>query len=265
MPNNLNRLLHHWKLRARIRLSRAGETLRGIKAFLLWVPRLLRSLPARTRQRPQQSGGTTVSVPKLGSQNFPVFFINLAHRKDRLEETTGELAKLGIRQSKRIPGVRRRNGALGCAESHIKCLDALAGRKFQLAMICEDDIEFLVERTALEALLSEFLRTSDLGVLCIANRVRGPVLPVGPSLSISNNIQMAACYVIKPFALTPLKQSFLASAMALRAGAPLHEASIDQQWKQVQTREVFFAVPRELVARQRESHSDIVGRVKRYH
>jgi len=259
------RLFRHFQLQIQIRMGRIGESLEGLVAFLLWAPRLFRGLIGNQNLKAPTLIPIDENLPPAGSSLFPVSFINLSDRKDRLKLVTHEFARVEISKAKRIPAIKDQNGALGCAKSHVKALDALSQANFQLAMVCEDDVEFLTDRQVLNELISEFQRIPGLGVLCLANRVRGPRLPISKMLSVSNNIQMAACYVIKPFALKPLRQSFSNSVLALGEGADLAEASIDQLWKKVQTNEVFFSVPRAKVARQRKSYSDIAGRIKQYH
>jgi hypothetical protein len=133
-----------------------------------------------------------------------------------------------------------------------------------LTMICEDDVEFIAHPQAFSNVIKEFQERRNLGVLCLAYRVRGPRLRISSSLSISNNIQMAACYVVKPFALRPLQQSFQSSVSKLGQGAPWALFANDQLWKQVQTDEIFFCIPHTPMARQRESYSDIAMKTKFY-
>jgi glycosyl transferase family 25 len=69
-------------------------------------------------------------------------FINLEHRKDRLEHVTKQFEKLGIK-GERFNAIKTTSGAIGCTMSHIKCLELAIERNYDYVLICEDDITFL--------------------------------------------------------------------------------------------------------------------------
>ena len=69
------------------------------------------------------------------------FFINLDHRKDRLEHVTAEFKKMGI-DAERVQGTKAKTPAVGCTLSHIKCLELAKKRNYEQVFICEDDITF---------------------------------------------------------------------------------------------------------------------------
>ena len=49
-------------------------------------------------------------------------FINLEHRKDRLEHASREFKKMNI-DAERVDAIKHNVGAIGCSMSHIKCLE----------------------------------------------------------------------------------------------------------------------------------------------
>lgn len=69
------------------------------------------------------------------------FFINLDHRKDRLEHVTAEFKKMGI-DAERFEGKKAKTPAVGCTISHINCLELAKKRNYEQVFICEDDITF---------------------------------------------------------------------------------------------------------------------------
>ena len=69
------------------------------------------------------------------------FFINLEHRKDRLEHATQEFKKMEI-NAERVAGIQPKSPAVGCTLSHIKCLELAKKRDYEQVFICEDDITF---------------------------------------------------------------------------------------------------------------------------
>jgi glycosyl transferase family 25 len=251
-------LYRHFVVRGAIRLARGADRAKGWWRGVSWSPRVLRAWT---------KGFLSVNKKKRNSnhgERLPVFYINLNYRLDRKSETLEEFARINVEDAVRVAAIRAQNGALGCARSHVKALEALRQEDFGIAMICEDDVEFLIDRSQLDSVLQEFQAIDGLGVLCLANRVHGPRFPVSKLLAISNNIQMAACYVVKPAALKPLLASFQRSVEGLSEGRSTLDFAIDQRWKEVQTSKVFFSIPRKPVARQRRSYSDIEKKVKFY-
>ena len=70
-------------------------------------------------------------------------FINLEHRKDRLEHIMCEFQKIGVTKAMRVNAIRTKLGAIGCTLSHIRCLEIAKQSDFEHVFICEDDITFL--------------------------------------------------------------------------------------------------------------------------
>ena len=87
-------------------------------------------------------------------------YINLEHRKDRLEHITKQLENLGI-QAERFNAVRTKDGAVGCSMSHIKCLELAKSRDYEYTFICEDDITFL-NPDVLKDSLAKFYENKEL-------------------------------------------------------------------------------------------------------
>jgi GR25 family glycosyltransferase involved in LPS biosynthesis len=83
------------------------------------------------------------------------FYINLLHRKDRLEAIESQvrlLQELGvIERAIKIEAVySEKNGAIGCAASHVKALNYfLFETESDAALVLEDDFEFTVDRLKL--------------------------------------------------------------------------------------------------------------------
>jgi len=72
------------------------------------------------------------------------FLINLDERKDRLEESKVEIAKLGFTDVIRFPAIKTENGLFGCLLSHLYCLN-FAYQQQKSAMIFEDDFKLINE------------------------------------------------------------------------------------------------------------------------
>jgi len=260
----LKSLMRHALIQIQIRASLFEENLRGWRRFARWVPRLVSSALRGDLGHGQGSGEALTSSFVADLKSLPAFYINLDSRPDRNLQTLEEFRRMGLRTPIRFAAASNPNGGLGCSMSHRDLVQMLIATGSGLTMICEDDVEFIAHPQAFSNVILEFQERRNLGVLCLAYRVRGPRLRISSSLSISNNIQTAACYVVKPFALRPLRQSFQTSVSKLEQGAAWATFANDQLWKQVQTDEIFFSIPHTPMARQRESYSDIAMKRKFY-
>lgn len=196
-------------------------------------------------------------------QELPVQVINLASRPDRLKETQAELKRMGLKNWVRFEAQRSDDGALGCSLSHATLLQGFEESKTAV-MVCEDDIEFLVGPEELTLILEDFLSNPALDVLCVANHLVSRPFPLFSRLALTANSATTACYVAKERAIPLLKESFFESATLISQGKPLGLAAADQHWKKLQRRTLLFAVPKNRVARQRPSFSDIEGREVSY-
>lgn len=181
-------------------------------------------------------------------------YINLDHRVDRRVDIENEFYKLGIINYKRYPAIKNSYGALGCALSHERVLEG-AKSKLIPTVICEDDALFLINRTLLEDIVSNFYKDPRLDVLCLAhnefNKIR-----VGRDFYVSSNIQTMACYIAKDHVLQDLCKVAKTSISGLSDGGAEEEYAIDQVWKTLQ-KKYFFCFPIVRAVKQRPSYSDI--------
>lgn len=254
-------LVRHWVIQLTKTRSLVWEHTVGWLRALGWIPFLVTGVISK-KWRPSDS------LRAASNQNpglaLPVLYINLAHRKDRNRETLLELRAAGLSNFSRLDATANALGALGCAQSHVAALEGLEATGEPVALVCEDDIEFVADSDLLELVLADFMSRPGLGVLCLSYRLRGPAFPVSRNLALANNLQTTAGYVVKESALEALQRSFRSSRDLLAEGEAVSAASIDIRWKSVQFREVSFCIPRVPIARQRRSHSDIAGRMKFY-
>lgn len=70
------------------------------------------------------------------------FYINLKKRKNKNENTVKELKRFGINKPNRFEAIEHEIGIVGCAKSHIKCIELAKERDFPFVCIFEDDIVF---------------------------------------------------------------------------------------------------------------------------
>jgi len=264
--NRCSALVRHFWIQVAIALSGHFEHISGFWRFFFWLPRAL-GIVFRTQLRKRRpssvSGAEALSSKEFQVGGIPVTYINLARRVDRRLETEKELQAIGLRNLRRFSAIESSDGPLGCARSHAAVLRETNSSSYPL-LVCEDDIDFLADSNRLSKVIIEFLANSELDVLCLAYRLRGPKVKVSSELAIANNVQTTACYVVKVSAAQALMRSFQESASLLSQGVPAAKAAIDIHWKKYQARELVFCVPTPPVARQRVSYSDIAGKVKDY-
>ena len=257
-------LTKHAQLRIRINLFYLFEELIGFGRFLGWIPRLVISILRGEFNKSKTVGSLAAGKPPVQLAELPVHYINLDSRTDRDIETRAEFSRMGIRNPQRFPGTATANGGLGCSMSHRDLMAMLADSDAGLTMICEDDVEFRYRADQISSVIDEFQDRPALSVLCLAYRVRGPKFRLSPKLAISNNIQTAACYLVKPSAFLLLKESFQTSVTKLEMGAPWAKFANDQLWKKVQTKTAYFCIPHIPMAGQRRSYSNIALKDKFY-
>lgn len=192
-----------------------------------------------------------------GLARCEVRYINLAARTDRRREMESLFRNLAI-EVQRVDALFAKPGILGCARSHILALTEPSGDE-KMLMICEDDLDFLAGRKALDSLIEEFYRNPGLDVLCLGYSLQSKPIPISCHLQLTENTQTTSCYVVKGRAAAVLRDIFAKSADDLVAGVDSRVAALDIAWKEVQDGTLVFAVPRERAAVQRPGHSDIAN------
>ena len=197
---------------------------------------------------------------KTGLDRCDIHFINLKHRKDRLTAICAEFEKLSITNFKRFDAIPNKNGALGCAKSHAKCLESAYVAQEQLLMICEDDCKFIIKRAEIDLIIEEFFYNPYLDVLCLSYNEKTRV-SVSNNLMITSDTQTASCYLVKSNAIHILLKSACKSVRHLswwgnKSWDGNHKFAIDQTWKDIQ-KKIFFCLPSIRAAKQRGSFSDI--------
>jgi hypothetical protein len=197
-----------------------------------------------------------------------VAVINLTHRKDRYESFSRQMESLEITDWTRIEAVNGKAqfpetngffaGSAGCTLSHIAALEQVDWSECEAAMICEDDVEFLVPREDVEAAVAAFLKSPFIDVLSLSGRARGGSVAINDGLRLVVGLVGRGCYIVKPHMVRPLKQAFTRGLPKLLAGN--RHGKGDQMWRALQSRKHFFASPQRAMARQGSGFSDIEGR-----
>ena len=225
------------------------------KLFARWV------LAGVIRQSNNPAYSLVLSEAAPGADLVEGLFINLAHRKDRREETEAELGRMGLKGVSRHDATLETNGHLGASRSHLAAVRKLSKSvTAPLLMVLEDDAEFLCTPEELTSLLILFLRDSRFDVLCLGNNPWTRPVPVSPHFALTDDSSSAGCYVFKPRAAKLIAASHEDSVEMLSRGADPSNAALDQRWKTLQRNQLFFCIPRAHVFIQRPSFSDIQNR-----
>lgn len=196
--------------------------------------------------------------------------VNLESRPDRLEELTKELRELGIGRWRRVSALDGRaafpaldsffSGSVGCSLSHVLALQPENWEGREALLILEDDVEFLVNKTALAHSIHEFLENPAIDVLALYGKSRR-----GGSHRISSNLQIVSglvgtvCYVVKPHMGPVIANLFMHGVPALMRGR--RNGKSDILWNRLQVRKYFFAAPNAPHAQNRAGFSDIERRM----
>ena len=78
------------------------------------------------------------------------FYINLENRPERNLDTIVELKKLGIKKPNRFEAIKHEIGLVGCALSHIGCIEKAKELNWDYVVIFEDDIKIEGEKNIIE-------------------------------------------------------------------------------------------------------------------
>ena len=171
-----------------------------------------------------------------------IFYINLAHRTDRLEHITKQLRYLCPDMSKviRIEAIKETPGAIGCTLSHIKALEQFEqNSSWTTCMIIEDDFTLRdTNITNLNNILSTFFTEfSNWDVISIGynSHYRCNIKDTHISnIKKAIHIYSSSAYCIHKNFVSTLKQNFIESSNAKRNEPNNVEFCLDVYWKHIQ-------------------------------
>lgn len=193
------------------------------------------------------------------------FFINLDHRKDRLEEIRRELVKLPLPDEsiERFPGIlNKERGYIGCTCSHIKCMEMAINNNYESVFICEDDFE-ITDADALNRNVETFMeQNKDWDVLLICGHVLQGKKMHNECIRVTN-AQTTAGYIVSKRYMKTLLDNFREGLKNLQANINNTSFRIDIYWKRLQKDGKWFSFSPQHT-RQRTSYSDIEKRNVQY-
>jgi hypothetical protein len=228
-------------------------------------------LKARWDARAQTSALvlTPVVDPDEVFARLDIVAINLDSRPDRLDEFTDEMNRLGVHSWRRLTAVDGRkeypeldpfySGSIGCSLSHVEAFEQAQWGGADALLVCEDDVEFLVDKATLAVAIQEFLDNPSLDVLALYGRARGGSHRISDNLRVVVGLVGTVCYVVKPHMTKVIGDLFIAGVADLQQGD--RKGKSDVLWNRLQARRYFFASPVGSYTRNREGFSDIEGRL----
>lgn len=201
-----------------------------------------------------------------------LYFLNLDHRTDRLQQIEGEIDKLGFEKEKvhRIPAVYTPEiGVLGCALSHIKALDHFLQSSHKTCVILEDDFIFTTDINYCKFLFKHLFETKRVfDIVMLGGKVMKEETIDSPFLKKVLDAQTTSAYMITKEFAPILRKNLLEGTKLLEQWFQLykekkHEYCLDIYWKQLQPSNQWFVFHPKMGV-QRESYSDIEKKITNY-
>ena len=192
-------------------------------------------------------------------------FINLEHRKDRLEHVKCELKKININSPIRFNAIKTTHGAIGCTLSHMKCLEIAKKNNWEFVFICEDDITFTDPDTFLTNLTKFYNNKNIQWDICIigGNNVP-PYHKTNTYCARVFNCQTTTGYIVRNTFYDTLIKNFKEGVNKLLKD-PNNKSmyAIDIYWKKLQMQYFWYMIIPPTVT-QYENYSDIENKTLNY-
>jgi hypothetical protein len=202
-----------------------------------------------------------------------ILYINLDHRKDRLENITHQLLNSPVVRQVPIPDgkVQRiaghydpKNGPAGCATSHVKALNMAIDNNWNCVAIFEDDFAWKDNTTYIVDCLRKIDTTTvnwDVILLSTNKRCLKIIANVNDNFQKVANAQTTSGYIVRSKEyMIKLRDCFQNCILNLKQGLPKGKCAIDIAWKKFQPHDNWYCF-REQLGKQIISYSDVENRV----
>jgi len=183
-----------------------------------------------------------------------VHVINLQKRRDRLAAINANFSAFRIPYV-RFEAIEDKNGALGCAKSHVAVLREFLQDNDEFLYVAEDDAKIL---TDIHPYIAEFAK-SDADVLLLGFNTRRTV-PYSPVFSRAYECYTTSFYVAKRHAVPRILACFEKSVLDLENKIV---NPVDVAWHGLQ-KELVFVIPKKRVVVQAAGYSDIEKKYVNY-
>lgn len=195
-----------------------------------------------------------------------IYYINLDERTDRKDSLLEQLKYVGadFNKVKRISAVKNvQMPYLGCAMSHLKCLEDFEENHYKNCLILEDDFLFRDFEYAKTSLNRFFYQNVSWDVLMFSGNTRQIQRSTITNLAKVISVQTTSGYAVnRPF-LNILKENIVESIQNLQEKGDPNVYCIDQNWKKIQPRHNWYIFyPK--IGHQQDGYSDIEKKMVSY-
>jgi len=199
-----------------------------------------------------------------------VYYINLDHRKDRLEHITNELKKTNIDENKihRIKAVHIPDfGPLGCSKSHVNVLETFinSDESNKTCLILEDDFIFSKNQDTINDLLNKVFENIDNFdvVMFSSNTFAGKKSEYDFAIKIFDAQTTSGYMVNRNFSKTLLQNYKEGVSLLESCNHRDRNLYIDMYMKKLQPISNWYCLE-PTIGKQIESYSDIEKRITNY-
>ena len=181
------------------------------------------------------------------------FYINLDERNDRLVSCEKELNKIGLERPRRFSAIKNSDGRIGCAMSHLKCLQNAKEEGSPYIAIFEDDI-IIPKPNKVKNQVNRILQSGiEWDVLLLSGNAFQPHKYFGDDFVCVNRCYTTTAYIVNSsyydILIDNIKKGLL-NLMKTGKGA------VDVYWLSLQERHTFLLLNPPTIY-QKEDYSDI--------
>ena len=190
-----------------------------------------------------------------------ILIINLKHRTDRKTHILNQLKKLNIGSDKYmiIEAIYDTNGMIGCAKSHIKCLEYAKKQCYSNIIILEDDYVFPDDQISFQSNIAKFIFGNirwDIILLYYSNY--GP--PIYLKTDIENTYKFYWSYSTAAYIAN---QTIYDDLLYIYTESIVKSEPIDWSWNYLKNKYDWYGISK-TIGYQTSSYSDIEKKEVRY-
>jgi len=158
------------------------------------------------------------------------FYINLNKRAERNKNAIEQLKLLGINKPNRFEAIEHEIGIVGCAKSHIKCIELAKERNYPFVCIFEDDVVFR-DIEECQKMINKYIGT-DYDVLYMGCKVTDNKYEfINEELIRINNAWCNHAYIVKSHYYDKLLENLYEGInLKIKAGKESHEKGESSQY-----------------------------------
>lgn len=195
-------------------------------------------------------------------------YINLKAREDRREYVENQFNRLSLNDTfniQRFDAVSLSNPSIGCAMSHLKCIEHAREKGWDHILICEDDITFLNPAVFKNNLQHFLKRNKEWDVLLLGGNNAGTFVQENPYSCRIFACQTTTGYIVKSHYYNTLIDN-IKDGIGLLMRNPMQPTlySIDRYWFSLQAIHQWYIITPLTVIQKENDYSDIEQKVVNY-